>query len=742
MIDSQGGSNEPVTARGHRGFLARARRRGVVRVAASYAVIAWLLLQIADVTFDPLGIPKWVMTSLIVAAALGFPVAVALAWFYEIDDRGVHRDLAADGAVRPTVHGKRRFADLAVIGALLVVVAVLLVRQSDIGKPPAPANPAIAVLPFENLSGDPSQEYFSDGLAEEVLDRLGRVPGLRVIASSSSFSFKGKSVDARTIASQLGVTTVLEGSVRRSGTKLKVNAKLIDGASGFQLWSGSFDRELTDIFEVQAELASAVIEAIIPTVRGDTLPTRPPTTDLDAHDHYLLGIAAQRSRSAARLAESVAHLEQAVSLDPSYAQAHASLARSLLLAEGYSAAREIAELTDPQGRAERAVFKALALDPSLSDAHGAYGNLLRNTERPGAEDEYKRALELNPNNAIVAHDYGVLLSSQPGREADVEKLQELAVRLDPRSAIVWTNKLAHALATGGVTEFRAQLAIAMQIFAGDADGLSALALVTFGDAGFPFEMYQLSRALERAGGDRRTVHLSSLQPLIDAGAYDECLARIDAIRAGGAAGLLEIAPAEMMAAGLKGDAERLDRVLAIPARSQIADHFRYVVDAYWYAAQGRFEAAALALAKAGDFEHTSGGITGASLDMGALPAVVRIYQASGREGEAQALVGRFRERLRKQLGAQAPDATQNVLLAEVAIAAGQRKEAIRHLQAAMKQVPIPPRLHPQLPWFRNLEGEPGYAELVAELEKRQAAIRAQIAELDAASDGDRPRPSS
>ena len=200
--------------------------------------------------------------------------------------------------MRPSVHGKRRFADLAIIGVLLIAVAVLLVRQSDIGKPPPPANPAIAVLPFENLSGNPEQAYFSDGLAVEVLDRLGRVPGLRVIASSSSFSFKGKNQDPRTVAEQLGVTTVLQGSVRRDGRKLKVNAKLIDGTTGFQLWSGSFDREVTDIFAVQAELAAAVIDAIVPAARGDTVAAPPPTTNLDAHDHYLLGLAAQRSRSA------------------------------------------------------------------------------------------------------------------------------------------------------------------------------------------------------------------------------------------------------------------------------------------------------------------------------------------------------------------------------------------------------------------------------------------------------------
>ena len=177
-------------------LLQRLRERGVIRVAASYAVIAWLLLQIADVTFEPLGVPRWVMITLITAAVLGFPVAIMLAWHFELGDRGLERDTAADAAARPVVHGLRRYADVAIIGVLLATVAALLVRQSDLAKPPPPDRPTIAVLPFANLSGDPAQEYFSDGLAQELLDRLGRVPGLAVIGRSSSFSLKGKDLDA------------------------------------------------------------------------------------------------------------------------------------------------------------------------------------------------------------------------------------------------------------------------------------------------------------------------------------------------------------------------------------------------------------------------------------------------------------------------------------------------------------------------------------------------------------------
>jgi len=307
--------------------LARARRRGVLRVAASYAVIAWLLLQIADVVFEPLGVPGWVMTALIVAAALGFPVAIALAWFFEIDDEGIHRDLAPASAERPRTHGLRRYADVVIIGALLLAIAVLLVRQSDFGKPAPPENPTIAVLPFDNLSGDPEQEYFADGLAEEMLDRLGRVPGLKVLARSTSFSFKGKEMDAQAIAERLGATTVLEGSVRRDGSRLRLNARLVDGASGEQVWSGSFDREFNDIFAVQAELATAVVNSVIPSARGAAaLSPAPLTSDVGAYDLLLLARTKLNTRDPAEVTEAIGLAERAIELDPEFARARAWVA--------------------------------------------------------------------------------------------------------------------------------------------------------------------------------------------------------------------------------------------------------------------------------------------------------------------------------------------------------------------------------------------------------------------------------
>src|SRR5262245_32268555 len=193
------------------GLWHRLRERGVVRVGASYAVIAWLLLQIADVTFEPLGVPRWVMVALIVAAVVGFPVAVALAWFYEVGDHGVERDIARDGARRPTVHGLRRYADVAIIVVLVAAVAVLLVRQSNLAGVEA-NDRTVAVLPFENLSRADDGEVLALGIAEAVLHQLANLAQLDVISRTSSFTFRDRTEDARAIGEKLGARYLLEGS--------------------------------------------------------------------------------------------------------------------------------------------------------------------------------------------------------------------------------------------------------------------------------------------------------------------------------------------------------------------------------------------------------------------------------------------------------------------------------------------------------------------------------------------------
>jgi len=772
-MQGEAGEQSSRSSSGAGGFLARARRRGVLRVGGSYLVIGWLVLQIADVVLEPLGAPPWTMTTLIIAVALGFPVALLLAWFYEIGDHGIQRDSAAPGAPRPTVHGVRRYTDLIVIGVLLVTVAVLLVRQSDIGKPKPPENPAIAVLPFENLSGDPEQEYFSDGLAEEMLDRLGRVPGLRVIARSSSFGFKGQGVDARTIAAKLGVTTVLEGSVRRDGMRLRLSARLIDGGSGQQVWSGSFDREMNDIFAVQAELAAAVVGAIIPAARGAVAETAPPpTTDIDAYDLLLLARTKLNTRDRDQVREAIALAEQAIEHDPQFARAHALLGHALLFERiigfRFDATDDAADLR----RAEAAIFRALSLDPELSDARLAYATLLRDSGKPGAEAEYKRALELNPNNAAAWHDYGVYLSNVEQRFDEARDANRRSIELDPRSAVTWANYLGNLRRTrdpgydqaldraislvedldGGLVGLRisllpqglephdARLDRLIERYAAHRGALDMSSIEAF-LAGQPVTAMKLALAIERGAGPKvlptwltrfrvwTMVDLQRASRVLDGAVFGAARPSI---------------PEEQLrlwmtidTAGLLGDFGRLESAIAKLEAVYGHEHPGLSASkAFWLAVQDRLDEAAAALAHAEPIPDSLVPYRmGGSVDLGQmLPAQLRIYRATGRGTEAQRLAEQQFTRLRKQIA----DADSEegpppwAALAGLAANEGRREEAVEALREAMAHSPLPYDFRPELPWFRSLEGYAPYDELIRERERRIEGIRVELESLDPA----------
>jgi adenylate cyclase len=238
----------------------RLNRRGVVRVALSYLVIAWLILQIGDVILDPLGAPAWTMRMLIVLAALGFPVSLALAWFLDITPSGIEVDRLDDAAVRPRLRGIRHYADIVIIGALLVVVALLLVRQEGL-IPETTATPVVAILPFEEPNGS-EDNRFGDGFSDTLIHKLGMFDELVVLASSSTFEFRDSEFDIREVASRLGATILLTGSIRRAGGLLRLDARLVDGTSGQQLWSANIRRPDEDVFRLQDEIANAVVSTL------------------------------------------------------------------------------------------------------------------------------------------------------------------------------------------------------------------------------------------------------------------------------------------------------------------------------------------------------------------------------------------------------------------------------------------------------------------------------------------------
>ena len=742
MSDGSSQPGDPTAA----GLLQRLRERGVLRVAASYAVIAWLLLQIADVTLEPLGAPPWAMTALIVAAATGFPIAVALAWFLEVGADGVHVDHAPEGVARPQARGLRHYADAIVIGVLVIAIAVLLVRQSDLGKPKPPANPAIAVLPFVNLSGDPEQEYFAEGLAVETLDRLGRVPGLKVIARSSSFGFKGKDVDLQTIAEKLGVTTLLEGSVRRDGQRLRLSARLVDGATGEQVWSGSFDRELTDVFAVQAELAGAVVNAIAPAARGSAAedPTAP-TTDLSAYDLYL----ASRGQLVLRMDDSIRKAlelaEESVRLDPGFARGQAQLANALIFAAIFREGREPQEAAALLRRAEPVVHRALSLDPELSEAHGAYANLLRSLQRPGAEEHYRRALELNPNNAASWHDYAVYLSSIAGREADRARAVERALELDPRQPVTWANYLKRLGSDPREPRYLVELERGLRMVGDMPAALDRFTMPELALPGFPVQV------MKAAALKHRTPAEANLPPWVNR--YRAWIA-VDPGRARAAlpasTEYLRLERVDMEAirlfieadiAGALGDWATVDRALERLRGRNWYDPTRvHSVAAFWLSVQDRYEEAAVALAEAGPVpEQVVPPAMGIDARYGLFEtAQLRILRATGREAEADRLAAGLLEQLRetrKVVGAGCTHEGQRydgwMRHASLAAGEGLRDEAVDALAGAQRCGELPPGFMPQLPWFRAMDGYAPYEALKREREARIARVRPELERIEA-----------
>jgi adenylate cyclase len=362
------------------GFLAELKRRKVVRVAVVYAATVFVVLQVADVMLPRLGVPDWAMSLIVLLVALGFPVALVLAWALELTPEGLRVTPAPtagdDAQPPPSLLGKRT---LAVAGALIVLGVGLgagwFLRPMSSAAPP-PGGPiadaamarSIAVLPFVNMSDDAANEFFADGISEELLNVLVKVDGIGVASRTSSFAYKGREVGAATIASELGVNHILEGSVRKSGNRVRITAQLIDAVNDRHLWSETYDRELTDIFQIQDEIANAIVQALRGTLGTDRVErvvnVRADTDNLDAYEAYLK--ARQLFLARSELPESVRLYERAVALDPNFARGWEGLAEVAAVIEDWSAQDPTILERDYFDLAAYAADRALALDPSLS----------------------------------------------------------------------------------------------------------------------------------------------------------------------------------------------------------------------------------------------------------------------------------------------------------------------------------------------------------------------------------------
>lgn len=438
------------------GLLSELRRRNVFRTAIAYLVIAWIILQVGDILAPALRLDEWVNTALAFFLILGFPIALLFAWAYELTPDGIKLEKHVDRSLS-TTHITGRKLDYLIIAGLLLALAFFVFdkwvldpsrdaqlvqatkdaveeQATDSGTTEIYDN-TIAVLAFADMSPAGDQEYFSDGISEEILNVLAHVPDLHVTARSSAFRFKGKDVDIPSVAKQLGVANVLEGSVRKSGKQVRITAQLIDARNGFHLWSGTYDREFDDIFAIQDEIASRVVDALKLTLLGDEHAhvDRHPTDNLAAYDAYLLGRQKMARRTSAALQEAVGHFTEAIRLDPHYSLAFVGLADAYALLGHYGALddREVVAMAGP------AVERALELNDQLGEAYASLGAVrFRRQDYAGAEQAYKTALQLSPNYAPAYHGYATLLNWGFGRTAEALELNQVALGLDPLSTAI------------------------------------------------------------------------------------------------------------------------------------------------------------------------------------------------------------------------------------------------------------------------------------------------------------------
>ena len=402
------------------------KRRNVVRVAVAYAVVSWLILQLTDVLMPLLALPEWVDRLVFLLLVIGFPLALIFAWAFELTPEGLKKEKDVDRAESITPITGRKL-DFAII-AVLVVALVFFVSTHQWGRDTGNAEIAdksIAVLPFVNMSSDPEQEYFSDGISEELLNVLSKIPGLQVSARTSSFQFKGENLDIVDIGQQLNAGLVLEGSVRKAGLKVRITAQLVDARSGFHLWSETYDRELENIFAVQDEISAAIVMALKEHLglQVEAAPGVIAAANTEAHEAYLRGLylVAQGTRSG--MENAVHEFERALSHDPNYAIAHAGLAIATLGPVAHAEAR---------ARAALHVERAMALDPTLAEAHAATGRLLwYQLKLEDALTSFKHAVQINPNFVIVYVWMGNLLNLDLGRYDEAFPMRETAMRLDP-----------------------------------------------------------------------------------------------------------------------------------------------------------------------------------------------------------------------------------------------------------------------------------------------------------------------
>jgi TolB-like protein len=438
-------------------FFTELKRRNVFRMGIAYAVVAWVLLQAIDFVLDIIAAPDWVLQVFVLAAVVGLPVVLIFSWIFEITPDGIKLEskIAPGESVTPNTGRKldRTIITFLALAVVLLLGERFLSQDSDVVvSTPAPNTAveqtsaeaeaaddnarSVAILPFVNMSSDPEQEYFSDGLSEELLNRLAQNNQLRVAARTSSFQFKGQNLDIGEIGRQLKVSNILEGSVRKAGNRLRITAQLIQVDSGFHLWSETYEREMDDVFAIQDDIALAITSALEAELGATPTASETHLTDnMEAYQAYLKGRYLLNKRGPENLLKAHEQFEKATRLDPNFSKAWSGMAFNYCLLPAYSA-----DITTQQAWkiVRAAADKALELDPENAEAYVALGRSDIESDLQTIHDFYEKAYELAPKNPDVVNLYGDFMQFIGDFRA-AERVEREAVVLDPLAAVHHTD---------------------------------------------------------------------------------------------------------------------------------------------------------------------------------------------------------------------------------------------------------------------------------------------------------------
>jgi TolB-like protein/Tfp pilus assembly protein PilF len=482
-------------------FFAELKRRNVYKVAVAYIVAGWALAQGIAQVFPVFDIPNWVIRLIVLLIIIGFPVAVVLAWAFEITPEGIKR---TEDVERTTPHSIRgAWIYVAIVGAVVSIALFFVGRYTARETAAAAARASIpqksiAVLPFGNLSRDPDNEYFADGIQDEIITRLAQLSDLKVISCTSTQRYKGSGLNLRQIANELGVANIVEGSVQRANGEVHVNVQLLNALTDSHLWADTFDRKLTDVFGVESEIAKTIAETLQAKLTGHEVATLSahPTENNAAHDLYLRGRFFWNKRTSADMKTALGYFEQAAKADPNYAVAYAGLADCYLLLPLYGGG-------DPSELYPKAIEmaqRAISLDPNLGEPHASLGlvHAVFDFDFPASVREFEEAIRLNPNYSTAHHWFGDSVLPALGQFDRANAEAKRALELDPLSVVNNVDAGSVYWITGRYEEAVAQFHKALEMDPGNYTAHLGLgqALERVGDLAGAITEYERSTQLD------------------------------------------------------------------------------------------------------------------------------------------------------------------------------------------------------------------------------------------------------